>query len=150
MHDVDLDYIIRPLTSDDYESCIALWRSAGIEIRPGDERAGFDTMLARNPGLCLGVVVGEQLVGCVLGGWDGRRGWIHHLAIHPSFQRRGLGRCLLRELEKRFASLGAPIVNLLVVADNHKALAFYEQLGYRVKSQILCVGKTLPSGREPQ
>lgn len=109
---------------------------------PGDEPAGFGSMLERNPGLCLGAILNEALVGCVLGGWDGRRGWVHHLAVHPDYQRRGLGQALMADLEQRFAALGVPIVNLLVYCENSAAMAFYERLGYAVKP-VVEMGKSL-------
>lgn len=133
---------IRLLTPLDYESCLAIWRATGIKIRPGDEPAGFGSMLERNPGLCLGAILNEALVGCVLGGWDGRRGWVHHLAVHPDYQRRGLGQALMADLEQRFAALGVPIVNLLVYCENSAAMAFYERLGYAVKP-VVEMGKSL-------
>ena len=74
----------------------------------------------------------------VLGTFDGRRGWILRLAVDPAHRRRGIASRLVGELETRFAALGCPRVNLLVMPDNVEALRFWQALGYLPLPDVLC------------
>ena len=73
---------------------------------------------------------GTDLVGSALGGWDGRRGWIYHVATSPAEQRTGLATKLVRQIEERLRALGCRKVNAMVVDDNKGGAAFWEALGY--------------------
>ena len=117
------------------------WRSAdGPELRRlwdlldlrslGDDDAGLAAMAARNPGLLLVATVGDEIVGSALGGWDGRRGWIYHVGIHPDHQRRGIANRLVAMLEERLRALGCPKVNVIVLDENQDGVAFWLALGY--------------------
>ena len=75
-------------------------------------------------------VEGDRIVGSALGGWDGRRGWIYHVATAESHRRRGIGRDLVRRAESRLAELGAPKVNLVVRDGDDDAAGFWKALGY--------------------
>jgi ribosomal protein S18 acetylase RimI-like enzyme len=72
---------------------------------------------------------GRRIVGVVLGRFDGRRGWVNHLAVDPKAQSHGIGSALMTELEQRFRDKGCPKLNLHVVATNQQVCAFYEKLG---------------------
>lgn len=96
----------------------------------GDDDASLGRMARRNPGLLLVAVRGATIVGSALGGWDGRRGWIYHVAVADRERRSGLATNLVREVEQRLRDLGAPKVNVLVRADNTDGSAFWEGVGY--------------------
>jgi len=89
-----------------------------------------------------------RLVGAVFGRFDGRRGWINHLAVADSFRRRGLGRRLMAEVEARLRALGCAKVNLHVLSTNREVVAFYESLGYSV-ADMLFLQKWLRRGAVP-
>jgi len=72
----------------------------------------------------------------MLAGWDGRRGWLYHVAVHPDERRRGLGRELVGLLETRLRERGCPKLNLLVWEDNTWAMAFWERAGYRREKTV--------------
>ena len=88
--------------------------------------------------------VGAGVVGVVLGTFDGRRGWIHRLAVHPDHRRKGLATSLVGELEQRLATRGARRINLLVMPDNSDGLRFWQRLGHISCPDILCT-KPMPA-----
>jgi ribosomal protein S18 acetylase RimI-like enzyme len=77
-----------------------------------------------------------HLVGSALAGWDGRRGWLYHVAVHRDERRRGIGRTLVAEVERRLRDLGCPKLNLIVWDDNTWAMQFWEALGYRREKTV--------------
>jgi len=78
----------------------------------------------------------------VMGGYDGHRGWVNYLAVHPQAQRNGIATALIQQLEKRLISLGCPKLQLLIRKDNIDVQSFYEQLGYE-EIEVICLGKRL-------
>src|SRR3569623_408794 len=98
---------IREFRLADYEAVKMLWREAGLTLKPSDELPEIKKKLERDPELFLVAEDQGQLVGAVIGAWDGRRGFIYHLAIEPARQRQGLGLQLMQEVEKRLAQRGA-------------------------------------------
>lgn len=116
----------------DIPHVLALWRAAGDALTLGrsDEPAALLKLLERTPGLFLVAVVREEIVGAVMGGFDGRRGYIYHLAVAEGWQRRGIASGLVRVLEDRFRALGCVRVNLMVNPGADAARTFYEQKGW--------------------
>jgi ribosomal protein S18 acetylase RimI-like enzyme len=84
----------------------------------------------------------DKLVGTVMGGYDGHRGWIYSLAVTPSARRRGIGAKLVTYVERELAARGCPKVNLQLLASNAGTVAFYQKLGYAVEARI-SMGKLL-------
>src|SRR5690242_11036137 len=113
---------IREFKIKDYPTVRELWQTAGLTFRPGDELEDIELKLQRDPDLFLVAEQDGRLVGSVLGGWDGRRGWIYHLAVIPEHQRKGIGVGLVREVEKRLAAKGAKKVNAQVYNWNEQSL----------------------------
>ncbi|OON27843.1 GNAT family N-acetyltransferase [Micromonospora sp. Rc5] len=135
---------IRQFRWSDYDAVAAVWTAAGRDVVP---RAELAAKLTRDPELFL---VGEahgDVVAVVLGTYDGRRGWILRLAVHPAHRRRGIASRLVAELERRFASLGCPRVNLLVMPDNAAGLRFWQALGYLPMPDVLCTKPMPPAPR---
>ncbi|GAA0731115.1 GNAT family acetyltransferase [Dactylosporangium roseum] len=126
---------IRQFAWPDYDGVIEVWKSAGRDVLP---RAELAAKLVRDPQLFLVAERDATLAGVVLGTFDGRRGWILRLAVDPAHRRRGIASRLVRELETRFATLGCPRVNLLVMPDNVEALRFWQALGYLPLPDVLC------------
>jgi ribosomal protein S18 acetylase RimI-like enzyme len=84
-----------------------------------------------------------QILGVVLGAWDGRRGWVNHLAVRPGYRRSGTGTSLVNELEKRLIRKGALKVNAQIYQSNKESLAFFKAMSYEVHSDLIMVGKDL-------
>lgn len=128
---------IRQFGWDDYDATVAVWAAAGREVVP---RAELEAKLTRDPELFLvAVAVAEDTIaGVVMGTYDGRRGWILRLAVHPDRRRQGIARQLVAELEARFRAIGCPRVNLLVMPGNETGLRFWQQAGYLPMPDVLC------------
>ena len=134
---------IREFDISDYDAVLRLWKEARLIIRPGDDLGDVRLKLQKDPDLFLVAMDRDALVGCVMGGWDGRRGWIYHLAVKPSYRRQGVGKALLRELEVRLAKLGAKKVNAQVHRSNSVSLRFFKACGFDVHSDLVMIGKGL-------
>ncbi len=133
--------MIREFKIDDYLIVRDLWQAAGLIFRPGDELEDVKLKLQRDPDLFLVAEQDDTIVGSVIGGWDGRRGWIYHLAVKPDHQRKGIGLGLVRELEKRLASKGAKKVNAQVYKRNERSSEFFRAIGYETQPDLM--GKQL-------
>ena len=134
---------IRAFDLPDYDEVVSLWKEARLVLRPGDDLDGIRLKLRRDPDLFLIANDGSEVVGSVMGGWDGRRGWIYHLAVRPSHQRQGIARALIRELELRLAAKGAKRLNAQVYGSNTVSLKFFEACGYDVRPDLVMIGKAL-------
>ena len=123
---------IRGFTLADYEAVYALWRDAGdgIVLGRSDTREEIAKKLQRDPDLFLVAVAGDRVIGAVIGGFDGRRGLIYHLAVAPSYQRHGIGRRLMDEVERRLRAKGCVRCYLLVKDDATDLMEFYRRLGW--------------------
>jgi len=121
----------REFRIEDYEMAVDLWnRSEGLDVAEGDERETIRAFLDRNPGLSRIATDGSKIVGAVLCGHDGRRGYIYHLAVDPAFQGRGLARCLIDECVSGLKRAGLQRANILVATDNPRGLEFWRRCGW--------------------
>ena len=98
--------------------------------------------MARDPDLFLVAVEGDRVIGTVMGGYDGHRGWIYSMAVDESQRHRGVGSVLMGEIENSLRALGCLKVNLQVVPSNSSVVNFYERLGFSVEDRI-SMGKRL-------
>ncbi|MFB3977481.1 GNAT family acetyltransferase [Microbacterium proteolyticum] len=121
---------IRPFDLRDEDAVVALWESAGLTRPWNDPRADIRRKLTVQPELFLVAVDGDDLVGTVMAGYDGHRGWLYYLASAETHRGRGIGRALVAEAERLLEALGCPKVQLMVRPDNAAARGFYEALGY--------------------
>ncbi|MFN8630276.1 MAG: GNAT family N-acetyltransferase [Chloroflexota bacterium] len=122
---------IRAMAASDYDAVVALWRvTDGIGLSAADERGPIETYLARNPGMSRVAFRGEALVGAVLCGHDGRRGYVHHLAVVPAERGRGLGRELMAQVLGELARAGIGKANIVVYGANAHGQAFWRATGW--------------------
>jgi ribosomal protein S18 acetylase RimI-like enzyme len=122
---------LRDIQAADGDALRALWRAAGFRS-VGDDDRSLAAFAVRNPGLLLVATADGVVVASALGGWDGRRGWIYHVATAEPFCRKGIATRLVRRLEQRLRAAGAPKVNAIVRDENAAARAFWKRLGYEV------------------
>ena len=134
---------IRQFKIYDYPTVRDLWQSAGLILRPGDELEDVKLKLQRDADLFLVAEQDDEIVGSVIGGWDGRRGWIYHLAVKPEHQRKGIGVGLVREVEKRLVAKGAKKVNAQVYKSNERSSEFFKAIGYESQPDLIMIGKQL-------
>ena len=116
----------------DRDAVVALWRACGLTRPWNDPEADFDLALASAGSVVL--VSGDPIVGSVMVGFDGHRGWVYYLAVDPEQRRSGLGRALMQAAEAWLAACGAPKIQLMVRADNAEAMGFYAALGLETQS----------------
>jgi ribosomal protein S18 acetylase RimI-like enzyme len=137
--------IIREFTLEDYDGVLALWSGAGpgVDRRPSDERDQVALKIERDPDLFLVAATGGRIVGAVMGGWDGRRAYVYHLAVAPGLRRRGVADLLMDELEDRFRAKGALKVKCQIHTHNDASLAFFRQRGWEIEEGLWPVGKVL-------
>lgn len=138
---------IRAFRMEDYDEALRLWgRFPGaIGVGRSDSREEVAKKLERDPDLFLVAEHGGQVVGTVIGGFDGRRGLIYHLAVCPEPQYRGLGRALMADIERRLHEKGCLRAYLLVLPDNERLVEYYAQLGWE-RMHIITMGKNLDPG----
>jgi ribosomal protein S18 acetylase RimI-like enzyme len=134
---------IREFKIDDYPSVHDLWQAAGLILRLGDDLEDVKLKLQRDPDLFLVAVQDDGIVGSIMGGWDGRRGWIYHLAVKPEHQRKGIGVGLVHEVEKRLVAKGAKKVNAQVYKWNEQSSEFFKAIGYEAQPELIMIGKQL-------
>jgi ribosomal protein S18 acetylase RimI-like enzyme len=137
--------VIREFTLDDYDLVVALWLGAGpgVDRRPSDEPDQVALKLERDPDLFLVAVLEERVVGAVMGGWDGRRAYVYHLAVAHGLRRRGVADALMDELEQRFRRKGALKAKCQIHTHNEGSLAFFRQRGWEIEPGLWPVGKLL-------
>jgi ribosomal protein S18 acetylase RimI-like enzyme len=121
--------VIRDYRSSDGEPLRALWAEAGFQSI-GDDDSALRTFAQRNPGTFLVAAQGTTVIGSALGGWDGRRGWIYHVATIPEQHRKGLATRLVGQIEERLRALGCRKVNVIVRAKDKDGAALWEAVGY--------------------
>ncbi len=139
------DYRVRAYRPRDFRAVTHLWVRTGIRRGPSDRRNELDLARRRDPDLFLVAEHGRTVVGVVLGRFDGRRGWINHLAVDPRHQARGLGAWLVRQVERRLARKGCLKVNLHVEPANENVCAFYLRQGY-ARRELIFLEKWLRPG----
>lgn len=133
---------IRTCHEADYEAIILLWESCGLTRPWNDPETDIFRKAAQHDGLFLVAIKDQRLIGTVMGGYDGHRGWASYLAVAPEQQQRGVATALIQQLEKRLIALGCPKLQLLVRADNSDVINFYDKLGYG-SQDVVCLGKRL-------
>lgn len=134
---------IRPFASLDHAQVVSLWKAVFPDDPSWNEpSAMIRRKLTVQPELFLVARVDDRVIGTVIAGFDGVRGWVHHLAVHSDFRRKGVATLLMRSAEQGLEALGCPKVNLQVRATNAAVISFYRQLGYDVEERA-SLGKRL-------
>lgn len=137
---------IRTAHSDEARQILALWQEAGTTPSPTDTPGEVAKLLGEATAVLLVAEADGKLVGTVIGGWDGWRGNIYRLAVHPAYRRRGIARALVGEAEQRLGRMGARRISALVESDHAWATDFWDSLrasGYRHDERMRRYVKTL-------
>lgn len=138
---------IREFLVQDTEQVVQLWSACGLTRPWNDPRADITRKLTTQPDLFLvmetqGSNGAQSIVGSVMAGYDGHRGWMYYLAVDPSSQGQGWGRVLVTEVEGRLEKRGCPKTQLMVRTENRQASGFHRALGYE-ENEVLVLGKRL-------
>ncbi|MCM1115116.1 MAG: GNAT family N-acetyltransferase [Clostridium sp.] len=129
----------RNMTMDDYDSVYALWMSCqGMGLNNlDDSKEGIERFIKRNPETCFVAETEGRIIGTILAGNDGRRGYIYHTAVHPDYQGQGIGKALVNRAMDALSKLGINKAALVVFGRNEKGNAFWEKLGF-IQRNDLC------------
>lgn len=136
---------IRPYSELDETAVVELWR----EVFPNAPtwnvpEADIARKLKVQRELFLVATVGSEIVGTVMGGYDGHRGWVYYVVVSPRHRRQGIGTALMKRVEEGLTRLECPKLNLQVRASNEEVVRFYKSLGYEVEERV-SMGKRLVS-----
>ncbi|MDS1141771.1 GNAT family N-acetyltransferase [Pusillimonas sp. SM2304] len=130
-------FMIRPMLIEDYDAVIELLRQTpGVSLRDADSRAAVHRYLERNPGLSFVAEMAGQLVGCVMSGHDGRRGYLQHLAVLPEHRRKGIASALVESCLAKLEALGIIKTHIDVLKTNGPAHAYWESRGWAPRTDI--------------
>jgi ribosomal protein S18 acetylase RimI-like enzyme len=135
---------IRPFELTDTDAVIELWRQCRLVVPWNDPGKDIARKLKVGADLFLVDERDAKIAGSVMGGYEGHRGWINYLAVSPGYQRQGIGRALMAEVQRKLIDLGCPKINLQVRSTNQAVIAFYEALGF-ADDHALGMGKRLES-----
>lgn len=131
---------LRPLQASDHADCVQLWAACdGVAMRTWEDAAALQQLLSRNPGLCWAAHHDGRLVGTVLCGHDGWRGWLYHVAVAPALRRRGIATALIVRAQTELARAGIRRVHALVLAGNRDAAHFWNAVGWRMREDLTVV-----------
>lgn len=133
---------IRPYQPVDEHEVIRIWQACKLIHPANNPQRDIARKLSVQPELFLVAVIGEQVVGTCMAGYEGHRGWINYLAVAPEHQRQGIASHLMAAAEARLKASGCPKINLQVRTSNTGVIAFYESLGYAVDG-VVSLGKRL-------
>ena len=135
---------IRDFTAADTPQALTLWRSCeGIGLSSADEPQHIAGYLARNPGMSFTAWDGDTLVGAVLCGHDGRRGYLHHLAVDRAYRGRGIGRALVDHCHAALRAEGIDKVHIFVYRENEAALTFWKGVHYIPRDTLALLSASL-------
>ena len=132
----------RQYQDSDQTNLIELWTECGLVVAWNDPSKDIRRKLDIQPELLIVAEAQGKIVGSVMIGYEGHRGWINYLAVHPEFQRRGYGRQLMAYAEQELLVMGCPKINLQVRETNLNVIAFYESIGYQ-QYNVISFGKRL-------
>ena len=133
---------IRRFNWADEALVIELWRQCGLIRSHNDPHLDIGRKMAAQPGMFLVAILEGKIVGTVMAGYEGHRGYINYLGTSPEHRRLGIARALMQKAEEMLKMAGCPKINLLVRSNNESAVAFYRELGFEA-DEVISMGKRL-------
>lgn len=128
-----MEFRIRAITIEDYEPVVELWRRTdGIVLSDTDEKESMHRFLSRNPGLSLVAEINDEVIGAILCSHDGRRGYLHHLAVDKRYRRQGVGSELVQRCLSLLQGEGIAKCNIFILEHNESGVAFWEYNGFEL------------------
>ena len=134
--------LVRPCRTDDEESLVSLWQVCELTVPWNNPHKDIARKLQVQPELFLIGILDSRLIATVMGGYDGHRGWINYLAVHPDFQGNGYGQEIMNSVETGLREMGCPKINLKIRTVNDKIASFYQKLGF-TNDHVVSMGKLL-------
>ena len=135
---------LRKMTICDYEQAYDIWLKSGNGLNDVDDsRAGIEKYLRRNPDTCFVAESGGNIIGVILSGHDGRRGYISHTAVLESERKKGIGTALVNAAADALKAEGITKVALLVFRNNIQGNIFWEKAGFESRLDVVYRDKAL-------
>lgn len=136
---------IRKMVIDDYDEVYAFWISCtGMGLNNlDDSKEGINRFLKRNPDTCFVAECDNQIIGAILVGNDGRRGYIYHTSVAPQYRKQGIARQLVEAAIQELKQCGINKVALVVFNKNENGNAFWEKLGFTIREDLVYRNKAL-------
>ncbi len=138
-----LEVVIREfLFPDDYARLVEIWKASGpgVNFARSDTPEEIQKKLNYSPDLFLVAEVSNSIIGSVIGGFDGRRGMVYHLAVEPNMRKQGVGKALMAEVETRLKAKGCIKSYLMIMPENPSVIDYYKELGW-YKMDVFIMGK---------
>jgi ribosomal protein S18 acetylase RimI-like enzyme len=132
-----MEVLIRAATTQDTAAILELWQVADAEPTHTDDAAGVGALLAHDSSALLVAETDDEVIGTVIAGWDGWRGSIYRLVVHPRYRRSGVARSLLSEAESRLAERGARRLQAIVVESDAQATGFWRAATWEEQAERL-------------
>jgi ribosomal protein S18 acetylase RimI-like enzyme len=133
----------RVFKSADTKAVVQLWKDCGLISPDNDPVKDIKRKRREHPELFLVALDDKKIVGVLMGGYDGHRGAINYFGVAPGYQRKGIGRSLMKTVEKKIGWLGCPKINLYIRVSNKSVGAFYQKFGYTQNTAGISFGKRL-------
>lgn len=128
-----MDFRLVPMSMDHYDEAYSFWeKTEGISLHDTDSRDGMEKFLKRNPGLSSVAIFQKEIIGTILCSHDGRRGYLHHLAVKPDFRDQGLGKKLVNTSVEKLAQEEIVKINIFILEENDPGIHFWESNGFRI------------------
>ena len=129
--------IIRPMTKEDYDEVYALWQTTSKRaLSNADSREQIERYLDRNAGMSQVAVADGKIVGTVLAGHDGRRGFIHHMAVMPQYRRKGIGHSLANTAIEKIKAEGIDKTHIFCYQNNETGQNFWKDFGFKKRDDV--------------
>ncbi len=143
--DGDEFMVLRKMIIEDYDNVYSLWMSCvGMGLNNlDDSRSGIDKFLKRNPDTCFVALDNDVIIGVIMVGNDGRRGYIYHTSVHPNYRKQGIGRKLVDTALDSLLQLGINKVALVVFERNKTGNDFWEKMGFTSRNDLIYRNKAL-------
>lgn len=133
---------VRPFRTEDEAELVALWQRCGLTRAWNDPVKDIHRKLRVQAELFLVGTVDGQIIGSVMAGYEGHRGWINYLAVDPAYRHQGHAKLLMEHAERLLRAAGCPKINIQVRADNEDVIKFYQNLDYNLED-VVNMGKRL-------
>ncbi|HCB95319.1 MAG TPA: GNAT family N-acetyltransferase [Ruminococcus sp.] len=129
--------IIRPMTKEDYDEVYAMWQTTSKRaLSNTDSREQIERYLDRNAGMSQVAVADGKIVGTVLAGHDGRRGFIHHMAVMPQYRRKGIGHSLANTAIEKIKAEGIDKTHIFCYQNNETGQNFWKDFGFKKRDDV--------------
>jgi ribosomal protein S18 acetylase RimI-like enzyme len=133
---------IRSFRTADTEQVVGLWQKCGLAHPNNNSNKDIERKLQHSARQFFVAEIENAIVGSVMAGYEGHRGWINYLGVLPEYQMTGIGRKLMEKAENVLREMGCPKINLQIRRTNLKAIHFYSRIGF-IEDDVISMGKRL-------